>query len=342
MIPTNIKTVIVSICFLLALCASAWAQPGVHKERKREPDPELADKVNPHWTGKHCTECHEDKPKEGRPVTFKFDGDFIKLCNRCHDTSVARASEHLVGIEVPENKYFKKPAADFPLQDGKLTCITCHDARIQEKNDLSTKEKNSMFLRKYGLDVQLTFEWNKSETADERYSQNRYVLCFECHKTGPLLQWSPHKNQLNAKGEINEELCLFCHIEVPDVNTADQSEWKLRRKNQHQCLNCHMGKTRFHPIRVTHYGNTVPAKITNQIEYSKRRVGVLIPMENDAQGVKRLVCNSCHNPHQRGVLKNPLSKKGADSHRRLRLDGFTMCLACHGAAVGSPTPGTPF
>ncbi len=342
MICTNLKTVIVSICLLLACCASSWAQPGIFEELKRVPDPELEGKINPHWTGKHCTECHEDKPKAGRPVTFKFNGDFIKQCNRCHDTAVAKASEHLVGVAVPENKYFKKPSADFLLQDGKLTCVTCHDPRVQEKDDLSEKEKNPMFLRRYDFKTQLTFEWNKSETADVRYSQNRYILCFECHKKGQLLQWSPHKNQLNERGEINEELCLFCHLEVPDVNAVDKSEWKLRRKSQHQCLNCHMGKTRFHPIRVTHYGNLPPANIINQIEYSKRRVGVIIPLGIDAQGAKRVVCNSCHNPHQRGVLKNSLSQKGADGVKRLRLDGFTMCLACHGAAVGSPTPGTPF
>jgi uncharacterized Zn finger protein (UPF0148 family) len=245
-------------------------------------------------------------------------------------------------VEAKEDKYFKKPPADFPLQDGKLTCITCHDVRVQEQPSLSVKENNPMFIRGAPYEVQLTFEWNKSERDDERYSQNRYVMCFKCHRKGPLLQWSPHQNQIDKTGKINEELCLFCHSEVPDRNAVDPSEWKLIGKPQNQCINCHMGKTRFHPIRVTHYGNSSPDKIRSQIEYSRRRIGLVIPLDADAQGVQRVVCPSCHNPHQRGVLKNAAAAKGADSKSRLRLEGFTMCLACHGAAVGVPTTGAPF
>jgi hypothetical protein len=342
MVLLNKKIIGLSICFLFAFTALGWGKPTPAAKPRKMKDPELAGKTNPHWTGKHCTECHEKKPKPGKPVTYKFGGDFIKLCNSCHDTALFRAGEHIVGVEAKENKYLKKPPADFPLNEGKLTCITCHDVRLQEQPNLSAKESNPMFLRGFPYKARLTFEWNKSEKVDERYSQNRYVLCFKCHREGPLLQWSPHQNQIKKNGDINEELCLFCHFEVPDRNAVDKSEWKIRRKLQDQCINCHMGKTRLHPIRVTHYGNTLPDKINGQINFSKRRIGLIIPLGIDDQGISRLTCPSCHNPHQRGVSKNEITKKGADAKSRLRLEGFAMCLACHGTAVGVPTPGTPF
>jgi hypothetical protein len=340
----NKKTAAIGLVIWFMLSALAQAQIITPtQEVQHVPDPELKGKTNPHWSEKYCTECHLEKPKDGEPITYKFEGDFIQLCKSCHDTALFRAEQHIVGVKLTVNQFIKRPPAEFLLQDEKLTCITCHDARLQEKDNISTKENNPMFLRGVPYDAKITFEWNKSEKVDERYSQTRYVICLECHREEPLLQWSPHQDQINRDGSVNDEICLFCHFEVPDRNAVDKAGWKLRRTIEDQCINCHMGKSRLHPIRVTHYGNTSPDKIINQISFSIRRVGLIIPMGIDAQGIERLVCPSCHNPHQRGVLKNPITEKGADVlPGRLRLAGFAMCLACHGTAVGVPTPGTPF
>lgn len=309
----------------------------------RVEDPELAKKPNPHWTGKSCIECHEETPKKGKPVTFKFGADFNKLCNSCHATALQGMEEHVVGVKLqPDNKRYKMPPADFKLdKDGKITCITCHDLRLQEYPNAKVKENNSMFLRHYPSEIMLTFEWADSEL-DERYRQSRYTLCLNCHIQGSVLAWSPHKNQIKPNGEINEELCLFCHYEVPERDAMDRKDWKVRGPIQHNCKNCHMGKTRQHPIRVTHYGNTCPPKIYNQIKNSERRIGLVMPLEIDVQGVERVTCCSCHNAHQKGVLKNSIASKGADEANRLRLPGFSVCLACHGEAVGVPQGGRPF
>jgi len=305
------------------------------------PDPELAGKPNPHWTGKSCLECHEKKPEKGKPATYKFGGDFNKLCKSCHDTALFRLEEHIVGIKLQEDPYIKQPPQDFLLPEGKISCVTCHDLRLQEYPNPSIKEKNPMFLRRAPYKDMLTFEWAKSEM-DIRYRQSRYGLCLYCHKMGPLLQWSPHKNQITSRGEINKQMCLFCHFEVPDRDAIEVRDWKLRGKLQDHCKGCHMGKTRYHPIRVTHYGNTLPDKIKNQIKFSQKRLKIIIPLDTDAQGVLRVTCPSCHNPHQRGVLKNIATRRGADANKKLRVDGFGMCLACHGQAVGVPTSGAPF
>ncbi len=304
-------------------------------------DPELLKKPNPHWTGKSCLVCHEKKPKKGDPITFKFAGDFVKLCNSCHDTTLQRADEHVVNVKIPKNKRFKMPPKDFPLTNGKMTCITCHDLRLQERSNKRLQEKNPMFLRRAPYEIMLTFQWADSEM-DERYRQSRYGLCLYCHVQGTVLAWSPHKNQIKPNGEINEELCLFCHFEVPERNALDRKDWKVRGAIKYQCKSCHMGKTRYHPIRVTHYGNTMPAKVYNQIKSSERKVGMIIPLDKDAQGTERLTCCSCHNAHQKGVLKNPITAKGADATNRLRLPGFSICLACHGEDVGVSQSGRPF
>ena len=306
-------------------------------------DPELEGKTNPHWTGNSCLECHETKPEEGKPATLKFGGDFIKLCNRCHETKQLRAEEHIVGVPLREDANYIKPPKEFLLQDGNISCITCHECKPQRQQNLSAKEKNSAFLRGGApYNTYLTFEWVRSEATDVRYKQNRYGICLFCHKSGAVLQWSPHKNQVETNGQINEELCLYCHSDVPDRAAVEAKDWKLNDPLQYYCVGCHMGKTRFHPIRVTHYGCEPPEKIKNQIKYSERRLGVIVPYGQDATGINRLTCPSCHTAHQQGVLKNQITMKGADSNKRLRVEGFGMCLTCHGEAVGVPVGGAPF
>ncbi len=305
------------------------------------PDPELAGKTNPHWTGRSCLECHEKKPVKGKPADIKFGGDIDRMCMSCHKTRQLVAGEHAVGITLKEGAHIRKPPSDFPLPNGRISCITCHDARLQEAANKTANSANPSFLRRYPYEMVKTFEWAKSEM-DERYQQDRYGICLFCHVQGAVLQFSPHKNQIKPNGEINAELCLMCHTEVPDREAIDRKDWKIIGRLQDQCKNCHMGKTRYHPIRVTHYGNNPPQKIRNQIKSAERKLGVLIPYDNDAKGEGRLVCPSCHNPHQRGVQKNPVTAKGADVHQKLKVEGFGMCLACHGTSPGMPQMGAPF
>ena len=119
----------------------------------RVKDPELLQKPNPHWTGKSCLECHDKMPEKGKAATYKHGGDFVKLCNNCHDTVLSRADEHVVGVKlVADNKRFKKPPSDFPLPDGKLSCITCHDLRLQEYPNKNLQEIKDCLV-KIGLDT---------------------------------------------------------------------------------------------------------------------------------------------------------------------------------------------
>ena len=40
--------------------------------------------VNPHFTGTHCGECHLEDAPRGKGAPLQFNGDSVRLCNRCH------------------------------------------------------------------------------------------------------------------------------------------------------------------------------------------------------------------------------------------------------------------
>ena len=61
------------------------------------------------------------------------------------------------------------------------------------------------------------------------------------------------------------------------------------------------------------------------MQYEERRL-VSLPLDGDSS----LTCVTCHNPHERGLLKGPAGV-GADEEKRLRLATFNeICTPCHG------------
>jgi len=57
-----------------------------------------------HYTGKYCSDCHEQIPQEGGNQYLKFSGDFNILC-KCHTPN---NYVHPVGIEPSPEKKAKK------------------------------------------------------------------------------------------------------------------------------------------------------------------------------------------------------------------------------------------
>lgn len=148
-----------------------------------------AEKINPHQAGIFCVYCHEKEPiDEDDPLNLKFDGDRVLICTQCHNNKRARADNHPVnripsegkGVEVDER---------FPLYDGKITCLTCHD--IPCKGEETTPK----FLR-----------GGPYET--------RVDACLVCHKQESYKAVNPHE-QIDANGRIRKDLCLYCHYIGP-------------------------------------------------------------------------------------------------------------------------------
>lgn len=84
---------------------------------------------NPHARKDHkaCIVCHISAPAEGtRPArenNLRFGGDIVALCSSCHE-----GYKHMHPVKIAVAPDMKSPE-ELPLdKDGKITCITCHDA----------------------------------------------------------------------------------------------------------------------------------------------------------------------------------------------------------------------
>jgi predicted CXXCH cytochrome family protein len=254
-------------------------------------------------------------------------GGQTKPCDSCHKPGEAPVEAHPVGVAVKEDQEISRPD-DLPLNADRITCATCHDMRLTAENPY--------LLRLHDAEPIKTFSWTNQESP--LYKQSRYVLCFSCHQREKYLQFSPHRNQINHRGEINRELCLLCHYEVPDRRTTDLRRAKLRGRIEQQCIGCHPGKTKGHPMDKDHFGKRLSLADSEKLRYFTRQIKVFVPLINN-----KISCPTCHNPHQQGVLQNENTRKGAEEKGRLRLVGYEGCSICHRKGYNiTPQPGSPW
>ena len=123
------------IFFLVSWTVIGKAEEKVERLHPVEQEAELVRPSKPakiptefHYTGKYCTECHEQIPKRGGERFLKFGGDYNLLC-RCH-LKTPDSYIHPTAIKPSDEKKTKIPS-DLPLEDGKITCLTCHDLYLQ-------------------------------------------------------------------------------------------------------------------------------------------------------------------------------------------------------------------
>jgi predicted CXXCH cytochrome family protein len=258
--------------------------------------------INPHWKNMMCISCHQGAPSKGNP-SLLGNGDLNQLCNRCHKSEFARADIHPVGI-IP-SKQVKIPP-DMPLQNGKLSCETCHQSSLQEsaRHIDSVGKENPYFLRRSGL--------------------SRNEFCFLCHRQETYRRLNPHL-QIDEHGHIRKETCLLCHASLPDIYLFGPENviFMVADPNEY-CIGCHPGFSENHPAGGRHLVKP-SAKILKALETSVQRIGVELPLY---QG--KVVCATCHNPHDLGVIKYPASAEGSQRKNKLRLmPGITQCTGCH-------------
>ncbi len=257
--------------------------------------------VNPHWKKGFCRCCHQKEP--GKGGTYLKDQDFNRLCQRCHDDRFARADIHPVGIKP---RLVKVPR-DMPLQKGVLTCETCHNALYQCFLSKEVYKQNPLFLRRSGLP--------------------RYKFCFLCHELKAYQRLNPHEHQIDKNGRLNQKRCLICHSSLPDVeHIKGAAKVHFTVKDPDECCRgCHPGYDKYHPAGYTHVGVRPSPKIMKAIKTSIQRLGVEVPL---FQG--RIICASCHNPHEEGVIKFKAAATGSTRVNKLRLPAtMEMCVACH-------------
>jgi hypothetical protein len=216
----------------------------------------------------------------------------------------------------------------FPLEQGKLTCLSCHDVVQGCRADQETTTSNHNFLRGGQLSDPLMF-------------------CFLCHVPQSYRPFNPH-DQL-ADGKPKADTCIWCHTGVPDASAKPQEGGSaaLRTTGAGVCRNCHTVAPE-HPVRA-HMGATPPAEMiwymsayemkskmrlpfARLLEYARtsRRVPRSIPLDE----VGRITCYSCHNPHEKDLLpgSHP-SAVGAEpkqaANHRVRTRQGKVCVVCH-------------
>jgi hypothetical protein len=249
--------------------------------------------VNPHGGKIFCLACHPDTPQAGQPPAFRFPGNGLRLCQRCH----AGVEHHPLGVKSTPATW-KMDFAKFPLEAEAVTCITCH--KPPECQNIVGRE-NPRFLR--------GGPYNGVEE-----------FCARCHEAKKFSSLNPH-DQLDETGVIYQKKCLYCHVTVPSL-TATFAELRFTDTLQAICVSCHpVGP---HPAR-DHLVPLPQAMRENLKKYEERRM-VRLPLDDD----DKVTCITCHNPHERGLLKGGAGV-GADEEKRLRLTTFNeQCTPCHG------------
>jgi len=250
-----------------------------------------------HYTGKYCNECHETTPVQGGDPYLKFGGDYKQLC-RCHAIPGA-VYIHPVDIK-PSPEKAKKIPAGFPLEDGHVSCLTCHDIYLQCQKQL----------------------FNRNSLRGAPYPR-RTDFCYRCHTPEKYAKLDPH-HQINDKGEIVIQNCLICHSEKPDEKHATFKDVKFIGDIEMMCRRCH-NVAGNHSGNADHMGIKPSANGFRRIEAMEKKFNARLPLDENG----KMTCITCHNPHEKGVIPdyNP-GAKGAGSKDRHRLPE-NMCQECH-------------
>ncbi|MCP4716113.1 MAG: hypothetical protein GY868_13435 [Deltaproteobacteria bacterium] len=261
--------------------------------------PAVDEAINPHWTGSHCAECH----KENNVPQLRFGADIVKVCNRCHRDAAAGTEIHPIGVALTPSMEKNMPL-QWPLKNGTINCLTCHDVQVQMYKNPVRKKIDSDFLRGAPHDSMTDF-------------------CFECHQRERFEKLNPHQ-QLNADGTVKENSCLYCHHTRPDQQRTESfDDLSFVSDRVDICLGCHYEKGRNHPGSADHLV-TVPPEMLSALTPGNVDSPYL-PLVNG-----QIFCGTCHNPHDRNIIVRERARAGAGEKYFLRSGGgYDLCVICH-------------
>ncbi len=310
------RLITLAFCLMMVSCQSVSTQ-SYHEDADVGPSPETAAAEAPrfapdftfvnegvtaatniHYTGQYCSECHETTPVKGSGQPWlKFEADYGRLC-RCHAEAPAEYIHPFDIAPSPEKK--KRMPADFPLQEGRLTCNTCHNVFLQCEKRLF--DRNSLRGAPY---------------------PRRTDFCYKCHAEQNYQKLDPH-HQIDENGEIIIQNCLICHEEKPDEKHATFKDVKFIGNIETMCRRCHRIAGN-HSGNADHMGIKPSPDGMKRIQHMEEKYQVRLPLDEKGE----MTCITCHNPHQKGVIpEDRPGAKGADSKYRHRLPE-NLCKECH-------------
>lgn len=281
---------------------------------------------NPHWSENGCRHCHRLEENRVLPVDQK---SVNELCWKCHDGKQAAREVHPVG-RLFSGEQVRRPEG-WPAPGGALSCLTCHNVRLACDRPYPRPTLRGSFLRPVS-------------------GQGPTAFCGECHVAAfqpGAGRFNVHR-MLDGTGQRNLSVCRFCHLPSLDLNGPPMRSGKplLRADGISLCAACH----------TTHVDYFEPGHIGHDVtEPMRTRMLALEPVlwagrplfpQSQPAGTeqprlplednRRIVCATCHNPHQEGVFAQwsvladgAVAPEQEKTYARLRGLNKDLCYACH-------------
>lgn len=163
-------------------------------------------------------------------------------------------------------------------------------------------------------------------------------ICLNCHDKDNKI-FDPH-TQINSRGEVIKEKCLYCHQEKPDEQKATfethKDEVKFKSDIESLCMGCHSRIYQLaHPVNAGHILKP-SVDMLSRMKSSEIKFRIILPLDYEG----KIMCATCHNPHERGVMPNErTASRGSSEKFRVRLPNTAytrvsakmdkICLTCH-------------
>ncbi len=277
------------------------------------------DKIpNPHWNKNGCIACHKSNRINAGIKNIRHK-KIEQTCYNCHSPAFDHRYIHPASVR-PDKKMLANmdPVMRTQLAKSKNTinCTTCHDLSMQcLASTRQQKLVNPKFFRNGPFD-------------------SRSQLCFLCHDKNQFQRLNPH-DQIDQQGKLLTEKCRICHADTIErlnqVTDIAQLEFNATKSLSSMCWGCHpwtphpggqftFFKNKSGPDHLT----KPPENIKNRLDEMTEKNQVVFPLEPESG---KVFCGTCHNVHEKGVIKNPEKARGADSKKRLREQ--KICEYCH-------------
>ncbi|UCG77775.1 MAG: hypothetical protein JSV21_09375 [Nitrospirota bacterium] len=245
-----------------------------------------------------CSTCHMTSEPVGPPPDLAGDLDTSDICISCHDYE----ENHHPNNVVSSDEFTAPEGSTFPLYNGRVKCLTCHEVHGGEGLLEAPK-----LLRGGPYD-------------------DRRAICFKCHFREKYAEIYVH-DMKDDKGDIvqvrDKPVCLMCHSVVPDPGKDRTRDVKFRADVGFLCWRCHPPMPQ--EFFKYHFLNRPSRKVWQNMRKSQRELDVVLPIVPR----NRITCSTCHNPHDSGVIVHEPAAKGADAQGKLRLQRNVLCNACH-------------
>jgi hypothetical protein len=234
------------------------------------------------------------------------------LCLSCHDGKKAWAEPHPIRRDMAAAGM--KAPAGWPLLNGRIGCLTCHDVIRHCDPSAHRPTANPAFVREYE-------------------PSNALAFCTKCHAARDDWRVSPHR-QLAADGSADMHTCVFCHTEAPELQNRRRShEPRLHTAGSDLCLTCHSRHWDVSPLGHVERSMTDAIRRTmlmrEGVDPNSDAQPEILPLTDN-----KVTCYTCHNPHQEGLFPSGArlgarSREPGDAYAAVRVPQSELCLHCH-------------